>query len=64
MTTCPKCGGNKILGPRFERSAFGQERLRFNCFACGYSTTTPTLDAKRDPDRQYVLERLKGLDSK
>lgn len=51
MSKCPKCGSCKIIGPKYESgcdTAFGKagsERLRYTCFQCGYSETTPTNDA-------------------
>jgi hypothetical protein len=47
MTKCPKCGGNKIIGPKFYPATrmWEQERLGYTCFQCGYQTSTPTKDA-------------------
>ena len=42
---CPKCGGTRIVGPSYEKRAWGQERLRYHCL-CGYSWTEPTQDAQ------------------
>lgn len=53
MSKCPKCGGARIIGPKYENdihpfAAKGpNERLRYTCFECGYSETSPTLDSKK-----------------
>ena len=47
MTVCPKCGGAVIRGPRYSKTVFGSECLRYECFTCGYETTTPTKDNQR-----------------
>jgi hypothetical protein len=48
MTKCPKCGGVKILGPTYRRNEY-HEVLAYRCFQCGYTATTPTNDAHRQP---------------
>ena len=45
MKCCPKCHSIVIQGPKYEHDCYG-ERLRYTCFRCGYSTTTPTEDAR------------------
>ena len=51
MTQCPKCGGNKIIGPKFQPAPrmWEQERLVYTCFTCGYASSTPTKDAEVKP---------------
>ena len=67
MTTCPKCGARKIVGPKYERAGvWGQtERLRYRCLSCGYSMTTPTLD-QQDRERRGMdaLLQRRGSDPK
>jgi hypothetical protein len=55
MTQCPKCGSRKIIGPKYHPSQYHvnygyaitvPECLGYTCEQCGYSTTTPTKDAK------------------
>jgi hypothetical protein len=55
MTVCPKCGSCKIIGPRYEHE-WCYERLRYRCFTCGYSMTTPTADHYKAPDRSSSSE--------
>lgn len=50
MIDCPKCGSRRIIGPKYEPASsdtVGKERLRYACFECGYSMTTPTRDAQQ-----------------
>jgi len=54
MDICPKCGGVKIVGPRYENTGMA-ERLRFVCLRCGYSKTTPTLDASQEKNNVHEL---------
>lgn len=44
MYRCPKCSSTRIGGPRYVKTDFG-ERLRYECFQCGYQRLTPTDDA-------------------
>lgn len=46
MSECPKCGGDKIIGPKFV-SAYGVEHLRYDCFQCGYWRHEKTIEQKR-----------------
>lgn len=48
MVTCPKCGGNKILGPKYI-SEYGRESLRYTCYQCGFVTHGPTVEQQRQP---------------
>jgi DNA-directed RNA polymerase subunit RPC12/RpoP len=51
MTNCPKCGGRKIIGPKFLRALYPRpERLSYRCFTCGYTEETPTRDATAAQD--------------
>ena len=43
MKQCPKCGCCNISGPHYTQVNW-QERLKYSCLRCGYTTTTPTLD--------------------
>jgi predicted nucleic-acid-binding Zn-ribbon protein len=57
MIVCPKCGSGHISRPKYEPAADKAYRghavtvaecLRYTCINCGYSETTPTLDAKQE----------------
>jgi len=62
---CPKCGGSKILGPRYTR-VHGREKLRYTCYQCSYSWTTARRDAEerkrpdRDPKTRAILTKCCG----
>src|SRR5262249_23473956 len=43
---CPKCGG-MFAGPTYSRDSFG-EKLNYTCTTCGYNTSTPTNDQRRN----------------
>jgi hypothetical protein len=47
---CPKCGNNYVIGPRYEKTLWGTERLVYRC-ACGYRWYEACLDAKREDPR-------------
>lgn len=55
MTKCPKCGSIYISEPKYEgayqcgTNKSGEDRLRYTCERCGYSMTTQTDDAKKEP---------------
>jgi predicted nucleic-acid-binding Zn-ribbon protein len=50
MTNCPKCGHDKIIGPRYRNDTEGKlggkvgEYLKYTCAQCGYSENKPTFD--------------------
>ena len=48
MSTCPKCGGTRIIGPTFVKRLW-QEALRYECIDCGYVEHGPTLEQQREP---------------
>lgn len=56
MIRCPKCGSCRIVGPIYERNAYGVERLRYTCGDCTYSTTTPTLDQLKPEPQESARE--------
>jgi len=47
MSICPKCGGHRIVGPKYQASSWSRiaECLAYTCVTCGYSETRPTKDA-------------------
>jgi len=59
---CPKCGMGNIIGPRYEHKphSITGERLRYVCATCGYSFTTPTLDAHEQRGRRGALTPRSG----
>lgn len=43
---CPKCGNNNVIGPRYEKTLWGAERLVYRC-ACGYRWYEACFDTKK-----------------